>query len=168
MGKGIYLPPSLTTWFSLWVPQDRRENSQVVLWLLLVHIHQHPHIKNESSTNKPFKNPDNDVTAWIESSIELIFIKCNDNDLENLAFLFCPIYIKGATLKLQTVPGNISSPSILLCFDWYIYIRNNWWKMQGFFWHHMPWKALKNKKREEQGNCSERLTRQLEKSTHMF
>lgn len=62
----------------------------------------------------------NNVTAWIESSIELIFIKCNDNDLENLAFLLCPIYIKGATLKLQTVPGNISSPSILLCFDWYI------------------------------------------------
>lgn len=60
------------------------------------------------------------LLSWIESSIELIFIKCNDNDLENLAFLFCPIYIKGATLKIQTVPENISSPSILLCFGWYI------------------------------------------------
>lgn len=119
MGKGIYLPPSLTTWFSLWVPHDRRIPKLFSDFFLCTYTNTHT-LKTNHHPTSHLRTQTMMLLFWIESSIELLFIKCNDNDLENLAFLFCLIYIKGATLKIQTVPGNISSPSILLCFDWYI------------------------------------------------
>lgn len=85
--------------------------------------------------------------SWTESSIELISIKCNDNNLENLfsfSVLFCFFNIEEYILKIDILPGNVSYLCILLCFDWHI--PEPIGEKCSFLDSIYPWKALKNKK----------------------